>query len=297
MNIRTFLPLFLAVAVISCEAQNDTITSSLFEMSAASASTVSGSVNMRSGSIRIAEPVSFYDSGGPSGNYGNNLNQVLTVYPDRPGERVVLGLQSFDIEDEPGCPYDVFEIYNGTSTSSPQLESFCGSLSQFFVPFYFVASNSTGALTIRFKSDGSDNLSGWSASLYTLTNSTAYSVALPRALGLPANSSWVYYNVFGPSTLPTDQGFCISTSNSVPSRTNGASCYTANVNRYGTRWFTQPGLGFSNQLHYMRAFVTPPGGATLYTSTVTYSPLSKALPFEFNRLGDFDTATPLRPIN
>jgi len=281
MNIRSILPILLSVAVLSCDAQNDTITSSLFDMSAASASTVSGSVNMRSGSIRIAGPVSFFDSGGPSGNYGNNLNQVLTVYPAQAGERVALWLQSFNVEFEDGCGYDVFEIFNGTSTSAPRLDFWCGSADSYWIPFYFVANNPSGALTFRFKSDGSNTFTGWTATLYTMTNIASYAVTLPRAVGQPGNSSWINYTAFGPSQLPTDQGFCISTTNSVPSRTNGATCYTASINKYGTNRFVLSGLG-ANQTHYMRAFITPPGGSTVYTTTVAYAPLLNELPDVFS---------------
>lgn len=281
MNINRFYPLFLAVAVLSCDAQNDTITSSLFDMSEAGATTVSGSVNMRSGSIRIEGAVQFYDSGGPSGNYGNSQNQVLTVYPAREGDRVAMSLEFFSVEFSDGCTYDTFEIFNGTSTSAPRIDFWCGDGDSFWIPHYFVAANSSGALTIRFKSDGTQTFPGWIANLFPLSSTTAYSVSLPRANGLAGNSSRINYTVLGPSQLPADQGFCISTSNTLPSRTNGANCFTASTNRFGTRVFTQPGFGV-NQTHYLRAFITPPGGSTVYTSTVTYVPMAKALPDELS---------------
>lgn len=297
MNIRTFLPLFLAVAVISCEAQNDTITSSLFDMSAASASTVSGPANMRNGSIQINGSISFYDSGGPFSNYSNNENLVLTIFPATTGSRVSFRLDAIDTEYLGGdCKEDYLEVFDGPTTSSPRLDVWCGVETTFWVPYQYVATNTSGALTIRFRSDGSVTSSGWSGTLLLVTSSTPYSVTLPRARGVTGNSSYIIYNVLGPTQLPTDQGFCISTTNTSPSRTNGASCYTALTNRYGTRSFTQAGLG-ANQTHYMRAFVTPPGGAILYSSTVTYAPMLKALPDLFNRGGNMDRAISANPLN
>jgi hypothetical protein len=296
MNCKSYLPLLLAIVVISCEAENETITSTLFDMSAANSSVVTGSVNMRNGSIRIQSSIAFFDSGGPSSNYANNETLVLTIYPAKSGDRIAMTLNFFNIENSDGCIYDALEIYNGTSTTAPRIDSWCGTADSFWIPFYFVADNNAGALTLRFKSDGSDTGPGWSANLLPLAPTTGYSISLARATGLTGNSSRLNYTVLGPSLLPTDQGFCISTTNTVPSRTNGANCFTANVNRYGTRVFVQPSLG-GTQTHYMRAFVTPPGSSTLYTSTVTYAPLGKALPQEFNRGLIFDEQVQLGPLN
>jgi hypothetical protein len=297
MNIRTYLPILLAVAVMSCEAQNDTITSSLFDMSAADAKVVSGSVNMKSGVVRINSAVSFYDSGGPSGSYSNNENRVLTIYPDVTGARVSFRLDVLDTEYYGGdCTNDYLEIYDGTSTAAPRLDFWCGTETSFWVPFQYVATNSSGALTIRFVSDGSVTRSGWSGALSLLTPTTSYVISSPRAMGVAGNSSFLVYNIIGPTQPPADQGVCISTTNTLPSRTNGASCFTANVNRYGTRVFSQPGLG-ANVTHHMRAFMTPPGGTTVYTSTVSYMPLSKALPQEFHRGAGVDEFVALDPLN
>jgi hypothetical protein len=297
MNIRSILPILLSVAVLSCDAQNDTITSSLFDMSAASARVVTGSLNMKSGSVKINGAVSFYDSGGPSGPYSNNENRVLTIYPDVTGARVSFRLDQLDTEYYGGdCTNDYLEIYDGTSTSAARLDFWCGTETGFWVPFQYVANNSSGALTIRFVSDGSVTRSGWSGVLSLLTPTTSYVISSARAIGTTGNSSYLLYNVIGPTQPPADQGVCISTTNTVPSRTNGASCFTASVNKYGTRVFRQPGLG-ANLTHYMRAFMTPPGGTTVYTSTVTYVPLFKVLPQEFHRGADIDEFMPLGPLN
>lgn len=294
--IKHFTLLILCLAVlVSCEAENDTLAGALFDQSSGGGSLVSGSLNMRSGSVRVGNAVTFYDSGGPSGNYGNSQNQVLTVYPANDGDRIALSLEYFSIENATGCTYDSFEVFNGTSTSAPRLDLWCGDGDSFWIPFYFVASNSSGALTIRFKSDGSTTFPGWVAILVSMSSSYPYSITAPRAVGLTGSSSRINYTLFGPSTLPTDQGFCISTTNTLPSRTNGASCFTATVNRYGTRVFSQPAISV-NLTHYMRGFYTPPGGTTVYTSTVSYVPMFKELPDLFQRYPIPDEVDELTPI-
>ncbi len=296
MNIKSILTVILAVAVLSCEAENDTITSTLFDQSVETSSVASGPVNMRNGSVRINGSVSFYDSGGPAGNYSNNENLTLTVYPATTGYRVRLILEVFNIEFGTDCPYDIFEIFDGTTVNSTRIDIWCGSGDSFWVPHHFVASNSSGALTIRFRSDSSTMEPGWVALLSQVAPTTNYSVILPRAVGLPGNSSMINYTVTGPTQLPTDQGFCISTSSTSPSRTNGADCYTASVNRYGTRVFTLDGIAV-NTTHYMRAFYTPPGSASIYSSMVTYSPMSKDIPHLQVRHSDFNSFIPLGLLN
>ncbi len=290
-----FLSLCLIV-LVSCEAEDDTIAGALFDQSAGGGSTVSGSLNMRSGSVRIDDVVYFYDSGGVSGNYANNQNLVLTIYPKSNNERVVLALDFFSIESADGCTYDSFEVFNGTSTSATRLDIWCGDGDSFWIPFYFVANNSSGALTVRFKSDGSSTSSGWIAQLIPIPEDYDYQIFAPRAVGLTGSSSRLNYSLFGPATLPTDQGFCISISNTLPSRTNGASCFTANVNRYGTRVFLQPAIS-ANNVHYMRAFYTPPGGASVYSATTSYVPMFKVRPDLLERDPFIEEFTPLPPLN
>ena len=67
---------------------------------------------------------SFYDPGGPTGNYPNNANSRLTIYA--PGAaKIVLTIEEFDIEPGSGssCNYDYLAFYNGNSTSSPLINN------------------------------------------------------------------------------------------------------------------------------------------------------------------------------
>ena len=97
----------------------------------------------------------FYDNGGPNGQYTNNLNMVLTIYPDTEGGIVQVEFQSFEMESN----YDYLYIYDGTSVNATQIGQYSGSTS----PGVVTATNAAGALTFKCTSDGSVTREGWVA--------------------------------------------------------------------------------------------------------------------------------------
>ena len=111
----------------------------------------------------------FTDPEGPNANYSNNADYTVTICPDNPGEAVTVTFTSFDLETN----YDGLYIYNGTSTSSPQISSsngagnIPGSLPGAFwgtvSPGSFTSSDPSGCLTFRFRSDTSVVKAGWIA--------------------------------------------------------------------------------------------------------------------------------------
>jgi hypothetical protein len=113
-------------------------------------------INMHTGTITTCNAL-FYDSGGPSGQYSNNENHTLTVYPVYPTGSVKITFSQFDLENN----YDFLKIYNGTSATSPLLANLTGAT----LPGSYVANNSDGALTFVFTSDGSQTRAGWTAHL------------------------------------------------------------------------------------------------------------------------------------
>ncbi|MBO7083269.1 MAG: T9SS type A sorting domain-containing protein [Bacteroidales bacterium] len=110
--------------------------------------------NMQSGTITTCDAM-FYDDGGPSNNYGNNKDLTLTFLPATEGGFIEVTFQTFDTESN----YDFLYIYDGTSTSAPQIGQYDGGNS----PGTVTATNAQGALTFRFTSDSSVNREGWSA--------------------------------------------------------------------------------------------------------------------------------------
>ena len=117
--------------------------------------TASESYNMQNGTITTCDAM-FYDDGGPNANYGDNKDFTLTFLPDTEGGIIEVTFQSFETENN----YDWLYIYDGTSTSAPQIGSHHSGSDN---PGTVTATNAQGALTFRFTSDSSVNREGWSA--------------------------------------------------------------------------------------------------------------------------------------
>ena len=111
-----------------------------------------------------------YDDGGQIGNYGNNRNDTITIHTnDTFYPRVFLILNEFDID-----PSDTLFVYDGADANPLKLIS-GGPLN---VPWFnnsnpiqtdssfFIASitNLTGAITLRFKTNSSNNSAGFKIS-------------------------------------------------------------------------------------------------------------------------------------
>ncbi len=116
----------------------------------------SSSVNMRNGStlVTCGESVCFYDSGGPSGSYGNSESYVHTFTSSTNTPLVITFLSA---TGETCCDY--ISIYDGTSTSATQLHN--GLLGTVNGNVSFTSTG--GSLTVQFTSDGSVVYDGWSA--------------------------------------------------------------------------------------------------------------------------------------
>jgi hypothetical protein len=97
--------------------------------------------------------VTTYDSGGASGNYGNNEVYEQTFCPENPGDVVALAFVTFNTQ----ANGDIMTIYNGPTTASPVLGTFSGGQ----LPPGFVSTHSTGCLTVRFTSNASVVNTGW----------------------------------------------------------------------------------------------------------------------------------------
>ena len=98
----------------------------------------------------------FYDSGGPNGDYSSSQNYTVTFVSATPGLCIQVHFTFFDLES---VSFDHLTIYNGTSSASPQLGRWGGSNSPGTV------TSTTGALTFAFHSDGSVTYSGWAATI------------------------------------------------------------------------------------------------------------------------------------
>ena len=144
---------------------------------------------MRNGSDTTCDGT-FFDSGGPTGNYMNSEDYTLTFYPGTPGSMMRARFTSFATESG----FEKFYVYDGTSPAAPQITGspFTGSailaaLTQ------LTAQNAAGALTFRFTSDGSVVYAGWSATLSCYT---------PPDIDVSVVSIDVPANVTSQATIP-----------------------------------------------------------------------------------------------
>ena len=103
----------------------------------------------------------FYDLGGATGNYPNNVtaaNGTTTICPDNAGDVVTIYFNTFNLVANPG---DTFTIYDGDSTSSPVVGTYFGAN---IIPFY-TATSPSGCLTFVFVSNTTLNAEGWDATI------------------------------------------------------------------------------------------------------------------------------------
>ncbi len=98
-----------------------------------------------------------YDSGGPSGNYGNNEVYEQTFCPVNPGDVVAIDFQSFSTQ----LNQDILTVYNGPSIASPVIGVFSGGA----LPPGQISTAVGGCLTIRFTSNASVVSTGWAISV------------------------------------------------------------------------------------------------------------------------------------
>ena len=97
----------------------------------------------------------FFDPAGANANYSNNENKTMTFLPSTEGAMMKVVFESFNTESN----YDYLKIYNGLSSSAPQLANLNGTN----LPGEYIATNEDGALTFVFTSDGSVSAAGWEA--------------------------------------------------------------------------------------------------------------------------------------
>lgn len=98
----------------------------------------------------------FTDTGGTTGNYGDNQTIIKTFYPS--SGALTMNLTEFSLEED----YDFMYIYNGPSTSSPMFAT-GNALTGTAAPMSFTSTHPSGAITVRFVSDPAENESGWKA--------------------------------------------------------------------------------------------------------------------------------------
>lgn len=148
----------------------------------------------------------FTDPAGANTNYANNTDYTVTICPTNPGEMVTVTFTQFNTE----ANWDGLYVYNGNSTSSPQISStngagsvpggVAGSYWGTTIPGPFTSSSPDGCLTFRFRSDNSVTAAGWVANVTcTVAPSRLLLVAFIDSNGnniMDTNESYFHYGSY-----------------------------------------------------------------------------------------------------
>jgi hypothetical protein len=95
---------------------------------------------------------SFFDSGGPNGNYQNNEFETYTFCPDNPGDIITLDFTLVDIVVDG----DELSVFSGIGTDFPLLIDLEN-------PASFSSISDDGCLTVTWSSNGFTTATGWAA--------------------------------------------------------------------------------------------------------------------------------------
>ncbi|HBX52394.1 MAG: hypothetical protein A2275_06180 [Bacteroidetes bacterium RIFOXYA12_FULL_35_11] len=108
----------------------------------------------------------FVDSGTLTGPYAANEDNVLTLVPGTAGDRIRVAFTAFNVESG----YDTLYVYDGANATAPQITGSPFSSTTLPAALQQVtATNPAGAITFRFKSDGSVQNAGWEAAVSCFT--------------------------------------------------------------------------------------------------------------------------------
>jgi hypothetical protein len=161
----------------------------------------------------------FYDSNGPSTNYGNNEASIATFCAP-PGQYISFEFTQFDTEDF----WDELIIYNGPTTAAPIIGFYSGTNSP-----GTITSSLGGCITFDFASDGGIRRPGWTANitcsstppstgnfcdganpfctgtLYNFPNNTGVpDLGTINCLFSSPNPVWYYFQIQNPGNLTID---------------------------------------------------------------------------------------------
>jgi hypothetical protein len=137
----------------------------------------------------------YYDDGGSSGNYVNNITSIYRTFcPNAPGQCVTANINYIDCEES----YDPFTIESGPTQNSPVLWTGYKSGNTTITSI-----DPSGCLTFRFTSDASVTFPGWNISLSCSAcgaNTTSDNNDCINATSICANTTFVGSSV-GPGIL------------------------------------------------------------------------------------------------
>lgn len=99
-------------------------------------------------STDYCDGIEIADTGGTTDDYTDSESYVRTIIPNLPSKKIKLTFTAFNLE----LDYDYLYVYDGNSTSAPDLSA--GGFTGDNIPGPFVSTAADGSLTMRFYSDG-----------------------------------------------------------------------------------------------------------------------------------------------
>lgn len=123
------------------------------------------SINMQNGQYIVKHDINFYDSGGANANYSNNENYTFTFLPKDTHSYVKVTFSTFNTQSGS----DKLIIYDGRTVEDQVVGTYSGTS----VPSAYTSTS--GALTFKFTSNGSNTKAGWKAVISEIADPT-YSI-------------------------------------------------------------------------------------------------------------------------
>ena len=171
--------------------------------------------------IACGTTYNFTDQGGTNDSYNSSKDHTVTFTPSIGTNKIELVFNTFNTESG----NDGMVIYDGPTTGSPQIlsglpaggancpaGSFYGTTS----PGTITSTDPSGAITIRWRSNGSINNSGWLASICCISPVVCLKPTLAATTAITGTSATI--NWVAPSPAPANgYEYVVSTSNFAPS--------------------------------------------------------------------------------
>jgi hypothetical protein len=149
---------------------------------------------MQNGSVTACSG-SFYDSGGPNGNYSSFENYVYTICPDIIDNKVSIEFLELFLNSST----DSLIVYDGQDTNATVLKTFDGSdnfdSTDNSIVVLASENNMSGCLTFQFTSDAFFNNSGWFAEVNCIPSCESTTAALGQIIPSLFNPSTLVYEI------------------------------------------------------------------------------------------------------
>lgn len=177
---------------------------------------------------------SYYDNGGPAGNYSNNIaSTTVTFYPATAGNKIQITFNSF-VTESATCAqnYDWLRVFNGNSTAAPPLHpttctpGYYTTGQPMSIPTTFTSSAADGSLTFQFKSDALTTAAGWNATIACYNPCTYPST---QASSFTSSSIGCTSMTVGWTRGNGDRVMVIAKAGSAPTDPLSGTSYTANA--------------------------------------------------------------------